>query len=257
VEKTMTRTTISFIVFGMFILTTACVQQDIDTLAQNVITPAAEKGIDAIELLQEGIGPLEITPDSSNANLPIDSSADQDGGNISSTGERSTQEPISGEPGQINSVAPGGLTLEQDAGQPVNWLTYRDQAYSFSIGYPDTYIILPKTEPSTNFDPELIHRVRFQDAQLAAGDTAEYEPPKFSIEIYTLGDQTLEDFISSVVSGGEREVYPLGNMTGFRVHFKQLIAPNEFYYFSEHGYVYKLTPLGLYVQEMLHTFQIE
>jgi hypothetical protein len=253
----MTRTTIFFIVFGMLILSTACVQQDITTLAQSAITPAAEQGIDAIELLQEGIGPLEITPDSSSANLPVDSSADQDGGNISSSGERSVREPISGEPGQIDSVAPSGLTLEQDESQPVNSLTYRDQDYSFSIGYPDTYTILPETDPLNNADPKLVHRVRFLDAQLAAGDTATYEPPNFNIGIYALGDQTLEDFINNDISGGEREAYTLGDLTGFRVHFKQLIAPNEFYYFSEHGYVYKLTPLGLYSQEMLHSFQIE
>jgi hypothetical protein len=257
VEKTMTRTTIFIIVFGMLILSTACVQQDITTLAQSVITPAGEQGIDGIDLQHEGIGPLEITPDSSSANLPIDPAAGLDGGNISSSGERSAGEPVSGEPGQIDSVAPSGLTLEQDASQSVSWLTYRDQAYSFSIDYPDTYTILPETEPLNNADPELIQRVRFLDAQLAAGDTAELEPPNFTIGIYALGDQTLEAFINNDEDRGEREAYTLGNLSGFRVHFKQLIAPNEFFYFSEHGYVYKLTPLGLYSQEMLHSFQIE
>ncbi|MBE9475364.1 MAG: hypothetical protein IMY85_10780, partial [Chloroflexi bacterium] len=224
---------------------------------QSVITPAAEQGMDEIELQQEGIGPLEITPDSSSANLPIEPAAGQDGGNISSSGKRSASESINGEPGQIDSVAPGGLTLEQEANQPVSWLTYRDQAYSFSIDYPDTYTILPETEPINNADPELIHRIRFLDAQLAAGDTAEYEPPNFTIEIYALGNQSLEEFINNNVSRGEREVYTLGDLTGFRVYFKQLIAPNEFYYFSEHGYVYKLTPLGLYGEEMLLSFEIE
>jgi hypothetical protein len=48
-----------------------------------------------------------------------------------------------------------------------------------------------------------------------------------------------------------------GDLSGIRVYFKQLIAPNEFYYFSEHDYVYKLTPLGQYGQEMLQSFEIE
>jgi hypothetical protein len=252
----MTRMPIFIVAFGMLFLTTACVQQDINTLAQNAITPAGEQGMDEIELQQEGIGPLEITPDSSSANLPVEPAAGQDGGNISSSGERSASESVSGEPGQIDSVAPGGLTLEQDANQPMSWLTYRDQAYSFSIDYPDTYTILPETEPF-NADLELIHRVRFLDAQLAAGDTAEYEPPNFTVEIFTLGNQALEEFIDNDKSGGGREVYTLGDLTGFRVYFKQLIAPNEFYYFSEHGYVYKFTPLGLYAEEMLHSFEIE
>ena len=253
----MTRTTIFIIVFGMLILSTACVQQDITTLAKSVITPAEEQGIDGIDLQHEGIGPLEITPDSSNAKPKDSPSAGQDGGNISSSGERSAGEPVSGEPGQIDSVAPSGLTLEQDASQPLRWLTYRDQACSFSIDYPDTYTILPEPEPFNNADPDLAHRVRFLDAQLAAGDTAEFEPPNFTVEIYTLGDQTLEAFINNDENRGEREAYTFGDLSGFRILFKQLIAPNEFFYFSEHGYVYKLTPLGLYSQEMLHSFQIE
>jgi hypothetical protein len=257
VEKTMTRMPIFIVAFGMLFLTTACVQQNINIPAQSAITPTGEQGIDEIELQHKGIGPLEITPDSASANLPIEPAAGQDGGNISSSGERSASESNSGEPGQIDSVAPGGLTLEQDANQPASWLTYRDQAYSFSIDYPDTYTILPETEPVNNADLEVIHRVRFLDAQLAAGDTAEYEPPNFTIEIYTLGNQALEEFIDNDKSSGGREVYTRGDLTGFRVYFKQLIAPNEFYYFSEHGYVYKLTPLGLYAEEMLHSFQIE
>jgi hypothetical protein len=257
VEKTMTRTTIFIIVFGMLILSTACVQQDITTLAKSVITPAEEQGIDGIDLQHEGIGPLEITPDSSNAKPKDSPSAGQEGGNISSSGKRSASDSTGGEPGQIGSVAPSGLTLEQDASQPVSWLTYRDQACSFSIDYPDTYTILPEPEPFNNADPDLAHRVRFLDAQLAAGDTAEFEPPNFTVEIYTLGDQTLEAFINNDENRGEREAYTFGDLSGFRIHFKQLIAPNEFFYFSEHGYVYKLTPLGLYSQEMLHSFQIE
>ena len=253
----MTRMPIFIVAFGMLFLTTACVQQDINTLANRAITPAGEQGINEIEIQQEGIGPLEITPDSSSANLPVEPATSQDGGNISSSGKRSASESISGEPGQIGSVAPGEFTLEQDAIQPASWLTYRDQAYSFSIDYPDTYTILSETEPFNNADLELIHRVRFLDAQLAAGDTAEYEPPNFTIEIYSLGNLALEEFIDNDKNGGEREVNMLGDLTGFRVYFKQLIAPNEFYYFSEHSFVYKLTPLGLYGEEMLHSFEIE
>jgi hypothetical protein len=257
VEKTMTRTTIFIIVLGMLILSTACVQQDMNPLEQSVLTPAGEGGVDEVEVQQEGIGPLEITPDPSNADLPLAPSAGQDDGNISSSGKRSASEAISGEPGQVDSVAPDGLALEQEANQPVSWLTYKDQDYSFSIDYPDTYTILPENEPLNEVNSELIHRVRFLDAQLAAGDTAEYEPPSFTIEIYPLGGQTLEAFIKKDKNRGEREAYMRGDLTGIRIYFKQLIAPNEFYYFSEHGYVYKLTPLGLYSQEMLHSFQIE
>lgn len=253
----MTRTTILIIiVFGMFLLTSACVQQDINTLPQGVITPAEEQREDEIELQQEGIGPLEITPGPSIASQPIDSTMDQLEGNISSSGERSAGEPTSEEPDKIDSVLPEGYALEQEASQPVMWRTYRDSEYSFSIDYPDTYIILPENEPLNEVDSELIHRVRFLDAQLAAGDTAEYEPPNFTIEIYPLSDQTLEAFIINNIKGGNLEAFTLGNLSGIKLYFIQLIAPNEFYYFSKNGYVYKLTPLGPYSQEMLNSFQI-
>lgn len=253
----MTRTTILFIVFGIFLLTSACVQQDINALSQSEITPNNEQKEDVIELQQEGIGPLEITPDSSNRNRAVEPPVDQVGGNISSSGERSASGPVSDEPGKIESVAPEGYSLEQGANQAVNWITYRDQGYPFFIDYPDTYTILPENEPLNELDPELIHRVRFLDAQLAAGDTAEYEPPNFTIEVYPLGNQGLEEFINNDVKGGNIEPFSLGNLSGFRLYFIQLIAPNEFYYFSTDAYIYKLTPLGPYSQEMLHSFQVE
>ena len=253
----MTRTTIFIIVFGMLILATACVQQDINTLAKSVNTPTAEQRGDEKQLQQEGIGPLEITPDPAGGERASASSNDQVSGNISSSGQRTAGRTISGESGQVESVAPSGFAGKQEAPQPASWLTYQDQAFLFSIDYPDTYSILPETAQLSDTDPAIIHRVRFLDLQLAAGETADFEIPNFAIEIYELGDQTLEAFLDSNFGSGVREEYTLGDQTGYRVHFIQLIAPNEFYYFSEHGYVYKLTPLGLYGEEMLHSFEIE
>ncbi len=253
----MTRSTILIIVSGMLLLTTACAQYDVNTLSPSLITPTNEQKENEIELQQEGIGPLEITPDSPNAKQPVDSPADQVEGNISSSGEPSAGEPVSEEPGKIDSVPPQGYALEQGGDQPVNWLTYKNQDYSFSIDYPDTYTILPEDEPLSDLDNKLIHRVRFLDAQLAAGDTAKYEPPNFTIEIYPLSDQTLEAFINDNIKGGNLEEFTLGSLSGIRMYFIQLIAPNEFYYFSKAGYIYKLTPLGPYSLEMLQSFQIE
>jgi hypothetical protein len=253
----MSRATILIIVFGVFLLTSACAQQDISTLSQSVIAPTNEQEEDEIALQQEGIGPLEITPDSPNAKQPADSPEDQVEGNISSSGERSSGETINGELGKIDSVPPEGYALEQGADESVNWLTYRDQDYHFSIDYPDTYTILPENDPLNEVDTELIHRVRFLDAQLTTGDTAEYEPPNFTVEIYPISDQTLEEFINNDIKGGNLEAFTFGNLSGIRLYFIQLIAPNEFYYFSNDAYIYKLTPLGPYSQEMLQSFQIE
>jgi hypothetical protein len=102
-------------------------------------------------------------------------------------------------------------------------------------------------------DPAVIHRVRFQDTDLA---TAELEIPIFTVEVYELNMLTLEAFLDLTATGAESQIYTLGDLSGFRVTFNQLSAPNEFYYFAGDEYVYKLTPLGMYSEEMLQRFQI-
>jgi hypothetical protein len=201
--------------------------------------------------LYEGKGPLVITPapgeDGEISSLPgeIDPSmAEPQGGSYG------------GEPGQINSSAPEELLDEEDQ-QVVTWLTYQDQAFSFSINYPNIYLILPETANSEDDVPAKVHQVRFQDMQLATGDTADFELPNFMIEVFELDDQSLEAFIAQNEPDGFVEAYQVNNLNGFRVYYNQLIAPGEFYFFSANGYVYKLTPLGLYSQEMLHSFQIQ
>jgi hypothetical protein len=253
----MNRKIIIIVAFGMLILSTACAQQEIEKLindANNVKIeqPAGEE----IQLQQEGIGPLEITPPSPGEEPNFAPSSAGGGGNISSTGGRTTSEAGTGEQGLVESKAPSGLTLEQEISQTVNWLSYQDQTYRFSVDYPESYMILPEEGLSLGSEPGLLMNVRFLDQQLASGDTADLEIPDFTIEIYDLGNQTLEAFLEVNLEQGELERYKLGDLSGFRVYLNQMIAPNEFYYFADHGFVYKLTPLGLYSQEMLDSFQV-
>ena len=252
----MNRKFSSLIVLGTLILATACASGNQVAPDEGLGAPTSEAGGNEIQLLYEGKGPLEITPDPAGRENTTTSSADQGGGNISPSGGESQSKTSSEGSGQIDSFAPSGLIADEGEIKPVDWLTYQDQSFLFSIDYPDTYTILPVDLGSEDKDPILIHRVRFQDKVLATGDTASLEIPKFNIEIFELGDQTLESFLDKYALGAEREVYKLGDLTGFRVYFNRLSAPNEFYYFSSHGYVYKLTPLGMYSEEMLHTFQI-
>ena len=156
----------------------------------------------------------------------------------------------------IESKSPSGLTLEGEISTAVNWLTYQDQAFRFSIDYPESYSILPEEDLSLGSEYGRLLNLRFLDRQLADGDTADLEIPNFRIEVYDLRNQSLESFLEENIDRGDREKIELGELIGIRVSFNQLIAPNEFYYFSGNGYVYKLTPMGLYSQEMLETFQI-
>lgn len=253
----MMRKMVLIIVIAMLTLITACVQQDFDPLVQVESTPTYEHGGSEIQLQHEGIGPLEITPAPGNGTREAVPTDGQIEGIVSSSGQRSTSETSGGESGQIESIAPNGFASDQEVSLQANWLTFHDQEYSFSINYPNSYKILRKTGISMAGGPAAVLQVRFLDRQLASGDTAQLEISNFTITVFELGDQSLEAFIAKENQGAERETYTGRNMTGFRVIFSQLFAPNEFYYFSADGYVFKLTPLGPYGQEMLSSFKIE
>lgn len=241
----------SLILSGILLLSATCSTESPVPQAVSADNSGKQEVVEEGQPLYEGKGPLVIIPapgeDGKIPSLPgeIDPSmAEPQGGSYG------------GEPGQINSSAPEELLDEEDQ-QDVTWLTYHDQAFSFSINYPNIYLTLPESTNSGDDDPANVHQVRFQDIQLATGDTADFEIPSFSIEVFDLGDHSLEGFIALNEPDGLMEAYQENRLSGFRVSHKRLIAPNEFYFFSANGYVYKLTPLGIFSQEMLHSFQIE
>ena len=253
----MNRIFSSLIVLGMLLIATGCASGYLVAPDEGLGAPASEAGGNEIQLLHEGKGPLEITPDPAGRENTTSPSTNQGGGNVSPSGGEPQSKTTSEESGQIESFAPSALVADEGEIKPVDWLTHQDQTFLFSIDYPDTYTVLPETIQLEETDPLTAHRVRFQDIVLATGDTASFEIPKFTIEIFELGDLTLDAFIDKYAAGAEREVYSRGDLTGWRVYFNRLRAPNEYYYFSSHGYVYKLTPLGKYSEQMLHSFQIK
>lgn len=248
---------IRIIVFGLLFLATACVQQDIDSIAQSDSILTGEHEGDEIQLQHEGIGPLEITPGAGGGENEAEQPVNQVEGNISSSGKRSTGGSTSAEPGYVDSVAPDSSAQNPEESLTVAWLTYNDQVFSFSIEYPSFYTILPEASNSLDDDLAKVHQVRFQDIQLATGDTAGFELPNFTIEVFESGGMSLEEFIAQNEPDGVLEEYQANNLGGYRVSYNQLIAPNEFYYFSSNGYAYKLTPLGAYSLEMLDSFNIQ
>jgi hypothetical protein len=144
---------------------------------------------------------------------------------------------------------------------PVEWRTYTDKAYDFSIRYPEIFVILrePKGQPVTR--PRVVHRVRFQDKQLAAGQTAALEPPQFSIEVLkNEGSMPLPDWLKAAAQVGEKDTVERvsldGAGEGWRVRQAIQLAPNDFYYFERGNYVFKLTPLGSHSEEMLNSFRL-
>ena len=191
-------------------------------------------------------------------------SQDGDGGDVvSSGGEQSAASQGSGQAGLMPSTsgssgssAPG----EAEQAKPINWLTYSDEPFKFSIQYPDSYVILPEVDlMSENVSPGLVQQVRFQTRQLAEADTAALELPQFTVEVFKFSGQTpLDGFIKSLLpfSNMTIEPYTYGNLTGLRASTNRSLAPNQFYFFAGNDVVYKLTPLGEYSTEMLQSFQI-
>jgi hypothetical protein len=249
---------IPLIVFGVMVITTACSAGEIDTFIQDQTNTVGEFPTgEAIQLQQQGIGPLEITPPPPGESYNLAPASEGDGGNISSLGEQTTGSVQGGEAGKIESKAPGGLTVNGDLERAASWLTYNDQTSPFTINYPDTYTLLSAGTQSQPSGPRLLQQVRFLDRQLAQGSTADLEIPNFTIEIFDIENHSLETFLDTYFEQGVRQSFNLGSLKGIRVYFNQLIAPNEFYYFADQGLVFKLTPLGEYSQEMLDSFQIQ
>jgi hypothetical protein len=158
--------------------------------------------------------------------------------------------------GRAQDGGPSSAGAEATAG----WRTYVDKAYGFSIRYPETYVILrePKSQPVAT--PRVAHRVRFQDRQLASGQTADLEPPQFSIEVFEpSGSEPLRDWLQFAVHiGADDSVEPVhldGAGEGLRVRNAMQLAPNDFYYFARGKYIFKLTPLGSHGEQMLNSFR--
>ena len=242
---------ISIVLVTTLVLATACAPETAERLLGEA-GASGQQGDPSRQLLAEGKEPIEITP-----NVPggdVVGSEDQAGGAVSSSGEQAPGSAIGGQAGSLESSAPAGSG--EAVSKPVNWLVYQDETYKFSISYPDVYVLLPEIDLLRDIDPDLVHRVRFQDADLAKGDTADLEPPQFSVEIFKSTVSSLEAFLDIKLPGARREPFKIGDLQGYRVSTNLLLAPNEFYFFSGNGYVYKLTPLGAYSQEMLASFKL-
>jgi hypothetical protein len=185
----------------------------------------------------------------------------QDNGVINSEGTIVASEPGSGgAPGQEPGALPEGENGEPPVGvDNVNWLTYSDSEFRFSIKYPDIFAILDEPQQPEGNVPGLIHRVRFQDKSLLGADTADLEPPQFSIEVFTnSAGLVLQEWIQQngmIPANSQVEDFPIAGQPGLMVTRMELIAPGQFVFIGNNGLVFRLTPLGLYSEEMLKSFQ--
>lgn len=185
----------------------------------------------------------------------------QDNGVTNSEGTIVAPLPVSGEaPGQEPGALPEGESVEpHPGGDNVNWLTYSDSDFRFSIKYPDIFAILDEPKRPEGDVPELIHRVRFQDKSLLGADTAALEPPQFSIEVFSNSARLpLQEWLQQsgmIPTNSQVEDFPIAGKPGLRVTRMELIAPGQFVFMEDNGLVFRLTPLSSYSEEMLKSFQ--
>lgn len=141
---------------------------------------------------------------------------------------------------------------------PTGWLTYSDVIYSFSVAYPDEFGIVPEPGAAPG---GALKRVRFLDKQLLAGQFADLEPPRFTVEVFPLGQaSSLTEWARAagrLSQGATTTAMTLaGAREGLRIQLRQQMAPNEFYYFLADQRVYALTAFGQYSAEMFDSFRL-
>lgn len=171
----------------------------------------------------------------------------------SSSGETGPGLTGSGQ-GSFDSGAPSDGSSSYE--EPDEWFTYTDPDYGFAIKYPDVYVILPEPAALPETTPPMLDRVRFQDKARASGEFVDREPAQFAIDIFDLSPALpLRDWLEAAEFVPDRatleEVSLPGAGDGWSVRLPILLAPNEFYFFATDEFVFRLTPLGLYSQEML------
>ena len=180
-----------------------------------------------------------------------------DGSAIDNSGTVYPAGPVSSDPGESSGNESGddtaGLSEEE---VPVNWITYIDPNFGFSLQYPDTYTTLAEPQNFAEIAPALIGRLRLLEPSLAKSDFAELEPPKFSIEIYANDPGlSLNDWMDANMPSGDKETAQIDNINCTKLTQQILLAPNQFIVCEYSGNIFKFTPLGLYSEEILASFK--
>jgi hypothetical protein len=142
---------------------------------------------------------------------------------------------------------------------PEGWTTYTDPM-GFTVGYPKSLVLLPETEALPDRRPPLVHRVRFLDRELAAGDTAALEPPQFSVEVFAAPPGPLRSWLEEngrIPKGAGVEVLEVpGAREALRIRDPRMLAPNEFSWYATDRYTFLVVALGSEGEAMRKTFRL-
>lgn len=178
---------------------------------------------------------------------------------VTSEGERVAPSGEAASPGKVGSSAAPGQETEVREKQTVEWLVFRNEEFGFQLRYPSVYVLMPALqtlEGSEELRP--LAEFLFQDEHLAQGDTAAMEPPQFAIRVFANDERlSVDQWLRQSEALGEEfqvEAYTLGGVEGVRLTSRLLLAPGQHIYVARGPYIFQLTPLGEYSNQMLASF---
>jgi hypothetical protein len=175
--------------------------------------------------------------------------------------QQSQSEPGAGQLGAdptSQQTPPPDLQVPQ-AGQTA----YTDPLYSFSIAYPQSFVVQPQdTAKLAQFTPTPVASIFFMNPTMAAGALAGVEPPDLAVRIYQAeAVDSLQSWLravglASAASGATAQPYRNAHISGLKVCQATMLAPGCSVYVLHNDRVYQLTPISREGEAMLETFAL-
>jgi len=168
------------------------------------------------------------------------------------------------EPGAGESVVGDAGKQTPGRGLPVSppgWAAYNNRTYSFSIGYPNGFVVQPQNVSKlARFTPTPVASIFFMNPTMAAGALAGVEPPDLEVRVYEAGGgDSLKSWLVSVGfvdSGTVSQPYRNASVSGLKVCQSTMIAPGCSVYVFHSGRVYQLTPISREGEAMIETLAL-
>jgi hypothetical protein len=145
--------------------------------------------------------------------------------------------------------------------ESMNWKTYSNTEFDFSLRYPEDYVISEEKSPIAKQKPSPLFALRFHDKALHNAQPGYLEPPQFSVEIFPIkSDKSLKDWMRQnqmIPSLSDMEEYILDGHTGLLVKRREFIAPGYFLFVKKSSLIFKFSLLGDHLMPILNSFRFE